>query len=459
MMNEDAYAGNLVSDAIFGAINDLTTEGYERKIQEEQQARQEDVDWYEAELEKRSIAEADTLAMAQQSIEQQLKQKEALYKRLIGEEQGRTQEAQQSYEGLKAQMEREGLTAQEQRMALETEIRTLKESRDAEIQQGLAVKNAETSRLEESIRTLQRGNEDLQAQMKRLQDDIDFKNKQLEGAVTKKEADELRKETGRLGKELKYIREQEAKGNTTIKQQALELMKLRGEIEPLQQEKERYDEELLSAKEKIIRLENTQRGLVTSFTEAMEEQRKKELKGIREDALRYQGEMGALTADLIIQKQRNRELKQKLQDKDREVAIRENIGELRGASQAREILSPLLAIAESIPTETPKPRPNPVRQSKLRERQLQREEEQRKLEQEGGGGGGTQVQRGLSLDRIKEEMNFEKEYTSQQISHRSQYGFLSDPQYYSYVGLRQAGMPRQQALDEVQCAKQEKVVT
>ena len=130
-------------------------------------------------MEKRSRAEAETLAMAQQSIEQQLAQKEAIYKRLIGEEQGKASEAQQSYEGLRAQMEREGMTAQEQRMALEAEIRTLKESRDAEIAQGLALKNAETARLEESIRALERGNEDLQAQIRRLQDDIDFKKQQM----------------------------------------------------------------------------------------------------------------------------------------------------------------------------------------------------------------------------------------------------------------------------------------
>ena len=233
MQREDAYAGNLLNEVMGEMItsisSELMMEGYERKVQEA----------------KASEAEAYRIALSKQ---EELAQKEQEYQQLLGQ-------AEEEYGGLKAQMEREGLTAQEQRMGLESEIRRLKEERDTEIAQGLAIKNAETERLEENIRSLQRGNEDLQAQTKRLQEEIDFKKQLMEGVVTKKEADELRKEIRLLKKDLEYAKEQGRKGD-------LALVKY-------QKEKMVLEQALTISKIEQKGMEQEQESAVTSIRQAM----------------------------------------------------------------------------------------------------------------------------------------------------------------------------------------------
>ena len=263
-------AQQFLRDVVARTRLDLQSQGYERALQEENQARQEDIAWYEAEMEKRSRAEAETLAMVQDSISQQLAQKEAIYKRLIGEEQGRASEAQQllgqaqeEYQGLRAQMEREGLTAQEQRMALEAEIRTLKETRDAEIAQGLSIKNAESERL-------QKERDDLQSQVGRLQADIDQSKAQIkqwsESSILKREHESQIKELNRqikdkeariegykdyIGKKLTAAEE----AITTFKQQPdIEEMK-RQQEQQLQQVSDIFDEERQALRSKLVQAE------------------------------------------------------------------------------------------------------------------------------------------------------------------------------------------------------------
>ena len=233
MQREDAYAGNLLNEVMgemmFSISSELMTEGYERKVQEA----------------KASEAEAYKIALSKQ---EELAQREQEYQQLLGQ-------AEEEYGGLRSQMEREGLMAQEQRMGLEAEIRRLKEERDAEIAQGLAIKNAETERLEENIRSLQRGNEDLQAQTKRLQEDIEYKKQLMEGVVTKKEADELRKEIRLLKKDLEYAKEQGRKGD-------LALVKY-------QKEKMVLEQALTISKIEQKGMEQEQESAVTSIRQAM----------------------------------------------------------------------------------------------------------------------------------------------------------------------------------------------
>ena len=54
------------------------------------------------------------------------------------------------------------------------------------------------------------------------------------------------------------------------------------------------------------------------------------------------------------------------------------------------------------------------------------------------------------LQRQYKEMQKEKEYFQGTVGHRQKYGYLSDPQYYTYTGLRQIGVPREEALFQVQ---------
>ena len=233
MQREDAYASNLVSESILGAIKDLKVEGYERKIQEMSQR------------------EEDTLNLIYQTTQQQLEEKEQQYQELVG----RLNEEEESYIGLSRQMKKESLQAEEEKELLRQEIQIIKKNIDNEIIQGLSFKEAETNRLEENIRTLQTGNEDLKSQIKRLTDDIEFRKQMMEGTVTKKEYDESKKEIGRLNKELKYAREQSDKGNAMIIRQ--------------QREKIFLEQTLTTAQNTQNKEEDYEKTIATSVRQAM----------------------------------------------------------------------------------------------------------------------------------------------------------------------------------------------
>jgi hypothetical protein len=266
---------------------ELTAKRYEQAVNQAQEERAVDAEWYEGELSRRSLAEADTL-----------REISSLTESRIAEVEAEKQKLQQAYAGLQGQTRAESLANEERLFQLTRRGEELQ----VQLAEEQAAKEALRASQAEELAKRQQEQDKQSALIARLQEDIDIKKAQMEEfktSVSRSKYDEdikqLQKQLAKQEAELKYAREQASKGDKLIVKQQMEKLGLEQALgvattpqkgqaeeraenyrETIEQMRDQFEEERQALKAQISQAQS-QRDLIQQFALQQEEEYNQEV--------------------------------------------------------------------------------------------------------------------------------------------------------------------------------------